>query len=361
MIKTIKKKKSDDGLLKIFNQMTGVEDPDPVIIEKKYENFLHYMQNVIKAWSIFLNSDFGCNFFKNKLPARWNEIYNFVLSGKEFLEQVTLPVNENKFKTNRFSDSLEQDMKEILVKYDPELLIINYKLIKNSALRIHITNTLTNLLNLLQEHSKLNKRIINCLDDKNNLSNKFFTETQLDTKMLSFSTLDFQYLYNICSDNVKEFDSMLLFVLHVTYCSGLEVRKLMFSPDINIAEFVKAFAKRLDETSKHIPGCTQAFKCLKKSLWMLEKNFDDYYMQYIATDNPNIIFECFLKDVSQKVKKGTVTMQFSKIVEHVKKNMSEQQKANPVVKKLFQASDKIFEQFRRTESVSEPVSETETE
>ena len=34
--KLVKKKIGDDTILKLFNQMTGVEDADPVLIEKKY-------------------------------------------------------------------------------------------------------------------------------------------------------------------------------------------------------------------------------------------------------------------------------------------------------------------------------------
>jgi hypothetical protein len=292
-VKTVKKKSDNSEILKLFNQLTGVEDPDPVVVESKYENFMYHSENIIKAWTVFCKSPFA-QLIKNDLPERFKEIVNFVVESKKFLSEMSIPVSDNKFKTNSFSDSILDDFKEILIKYDPQLLVKNYKTIKNSILRVHITNTLANISNLLADDNKRNNKILDCLCDKNNLSNTFITQTALDTKLLSFSILDFQYLYNIYGDRIGEFDNLILIVLRVTYCSALEIKKLIFSPDINIAEFVQAFGKRLDETSKEIPGCDRAFMCLKNhyGCW---KRILVHIMMNIW---PQIIQELFLKTSS---------------------------------------------------------------
>lgn len=341
MIKKIKKKFDNKDLIKFFNQMTGVEDSDPTIIESKYDSLMYQMQLFLKAWDIFCASPFSQIVLAKDFNLAFEGIQKFVDEGKIYLKSLELVENPNKFKTT-FTDSLADDVKEIVTKYDPALLNKNYREMKTGAFTTHVIKTLSIIKTLHEADKKKHNKFIGCLDNPETLSNTFFTKTELDTKLLSFSSLDFKFLYTALNKRVSEFDELVLRILRVTYMSATECYKIITTPDINVEKFVEAFSKKLKEAEKHIPNCGEAFKLLQKSLNLLKKNFDTYYMKYMQTNNPSVIFESFLEDVTSKTKKKNVLGQFNKIVEFVKQNIPEGHKNTFAVNQLFKYTDELL-------------------
>ncbi len=337
-----KKVGTDDTIVKLFNTMVGVEDADPILIEPKYENLLFYLNKIISVWDIFYNSSFCQNvLLPNTIFGK--EILEFITQSKKLLAENTLQEEKNKIKTD-FKESLIEELYELGSKYNKEALNKAYRNIKNSDLIKHINITLNNIKILLEEDKKQSGSVLSCLDMPNNLSNTFITKTTLDTKILSWSGIDFNFMYNNYSKQVQNFDKLVLFSLHITYINSISIYKVLMEPDIDIEKFVAAFSEKLDGVKNVIPGCDAAFKTLKKSLGLLKRNFGEYYKKFVTTsNNPGIILESFLADVSEKNKNNiTVLVQFKKIIGYIKNNLPENLKSNETVNKLWNISEELF-------------------
>ena len=342
--KLVKKKIGDDTILKLFNQMTGVEDADPVLIEKKYDNMRFYMKKIITAWSIFIESKHA-EAIRKEFPKGYEEILEFVKSGREFLSK-TLQEETNKTKTE-FTEDLFNDLYDMSSKYNSKELNEAYRELKSSKILQHIIVTLENLKLLLEDDKNRTGVIFGCLDIHTDLRNTFFTKTELDTKILSFSVLDFQFMYKMFDPVDEEFNKLTLYALYITYINSYEIYKIFITPDIDIEKFVKAFGEKLEEIKKVIPNCGEAFKTLSKSLNLLRKNFGVYYKKFMTTNNPSIIFESFLADVQERNKNNiTIMSQFKNIVSYIKKNLPQSVQSNPAVSKLWNLSDKIFDNIK---------------
>ncbi len=332
------KKKGDNTIMKLFNQMTGVEDADPVLIEKKYDNFMYYAKKIVNAWSIFCKSSFAEKFEKELLGLA--EIKNFVAENLEFLKKELQPNEKSK---SKFTGNIFDDLIDMTGKYNGAELNKAYRELKNSALIKHVIITLDRIKVLLDEDKKRSGRILSGLDLPSNFNNEFITKAESSTEMLSFSKLNFKYLYDNYPEQVDDFNHLVLTILSITYKNATEIYKIFITPDIDIDKFVTAFGEKLEQIKGVIPDCQKAFKTLLKSLKLLKNNFQEYYKKFMTTDNPSIIFESFLNDVQEKNKNDiTVMLQFKKIVAYIKQNMPSNIRQNQSVKALWEISDKIF-------------------
>lgn len=339
--KVVKKKIGDDTILHLFNQMTGTEDADPILIERKYDNMKFHLGKIVGAWSIFCQSGFAKD-MERELDKGLKDIQIFVDESQKLLDK-ELRIETNKIKTV-FDNPLIDELYELGSKYNPKELNEAYRELKTSKLLQQIIITLDNIKTLLEDDKTRFNRHFTCLDIPNALDNTFIVKTELDTKILGFSCLDFQFLYKVYENLVPQFDKLILFALRVTYVNALEVYKIFVSPDIDIEKFVKAFGEKMEGIKKVIPGCDKAFKTLNKSLNLLRENFDVYYKKFMTTNNPSIIFESFLADVQEKNKNDiSVMVQFKKIVAYIRKNLPPNMRQNPTVEKLWSISEKLFE------------------
>jgi hypothetical protein len=136
-------------------------------------------------------------------------------------------------------------------------------------------------------------------------------------------------------------------VLHKLYKISHDVYDVMSSPDIDVNEFIQVIMASLDDVKKHIPRCGEAFDLIASSVNLLQNNFDDYYKDYVASNNPTIIMENFVLDVSQKAKSSPrIAAQFRRIITHYRK-LAAQQASNPKLQSLFQQVDKNFQELEK--------------
>ncbi len=347
------KVKGDNGIKKIFNQMTGVEDADPAIIGEKYEAMCEAMDKFVNAWEIFLSSPL-CESLSVEAGAAIEDIRKFVRESRETLE-VKLKIHNEKIQTD-FNRPLIEELHDMANKYDSANLNKTYRELKNSNLSKYIIVTFSHIKTLLKEDAVRRRAILTCLDDPNNLSNTFITQAASSTKILNFSNLDFKFIYNLYNVDVKKFDNFILTLLRVSYLRGNDLYKILNRPDIDVDKFVEAFGKKLEDIKKIIPDCNKAFDCLRKSLKLLKKKFGDYHQEFVKTDNPNIIFELFVEDIKKQNENNPLLLvQFKKIVGYIKSNMPKNMQDNPAVRNLYNMSDKIFGTSEDTEKNKDDV------
>ena len=332
----------DDEVVKLFNMMLGVEDADPVLIEPKYESLHHAMSSFVKTWNIFFRSAIYRDIILPEFGGA-AEFANFLEASEKFLATALIQPEENKIQL-KFEGTIEENLYELGSKYNKAALNKAYRGLKESELLKMINITLSNLKTLLEDDRKKTGAIFSALDLPQALSNSFIKKTDLCTKILGWSSLSFREIYDTLHEREKEFDTLILVSLRLTYVNAAECYKIIMQPDIDIEKFFEAFGSKLDDVKVAIPGCDAAFKTLKKSLGLLKRNFGEYYKKFVTTSqNPGVIFESFLGDVANNNKNNpTVLVQFKKIIGYIKNNLPPHLKENPTVSKLWGVSEELF-------------------
>ena len=209
-----------------------------------------------------------------------------------------------------------------------------YKAVKGCDLVNNIIITCKNLIPF--KHS---------LEFSNMLKDKFLTKSGglLFTPISNFS-FNFKNLYN--SDMLSRADKQfVMMILHKLYEISHAMYDVVSSPDIDVDDFVHVIISSLDDVKKHIPRCDEAFDKIRDSVSLLKGNFNGYYKDFVASNNPTIIMENFVLDVSQNTNSTPkITNQFRKIISHYRK-LASQQAHNPQMQTLFAQVDKNFKEL----------------
>ena len=183
---------------------------------------------------------------------------------------------------------------------------------------------------------------------------------KLDPKFLTHSGgLSYCPLPDLPAANFKSFYNdgrldaadrrFLLLVLHKLYAISHEVYEAVSAPDIDVDAFAEYVMASLDKVRKHIPRCNEAFDKIADSVQLLKGNFNGYYRDFVASNNPTVILENFVLDVSRDTKSSVrITSQFRRIIKHYRKLA--QQQTGPgrsQMQALFQQVDKNFQELER--------------
>lgn len=223
----------------------------------------------------------------------------------------------------------------------------------------------------IKEANLVNTIIVTCknlvdhkksLEDPKNLKDRFLTRSA----GLSFNPLpdlpamNFKQVY--ISDRLSAPDrQFVLMVLHKLYVISHDVYDAMSSPDIDVDEFVQVIMASLGDVKKHIPRCDEAFDKIADSVKLLKGNFGGYYKDFVASNNPTIIMENFVLDVSKSTNSSPrVTAQFRKIISHYRK-LASQQAHNPKLRTLFQQVDKNFQELEKSSRAADDNEEESSE
>ncbi len=305
-------KEDTTALNTMFEQMTGITDASADVIIPK---ILKIKNNIIKYHKVF-NILLNLTDLKEKLN-EYNEWFEDI---RIFLETL---LNET-----------DTDLK---ISYDHEDIIQILKLKEMSE------SELNKIYKSLKENKYLKEIIITCsnlapfkkyIDDKNNIDGRFILrEPGLTMRPLSFSKVDLKILWSMPEVGDKE-KKFIMTILHHSYKIGWDIYGIISSPDVDIKEFSEILVESITKLRKQIPGCDKAFDVIENSVKTLEDNFGSYYKNSIEAENPSIIVESFIIDVSMSQNASpVVTSQFRKIVAFLK-----QQSAginDPKIKKLF--------------------------
>jgi len=180
------------------------------------------------------------------------------------------------------------------------------------------------------------------LADKDKLRPLFLTKSGgLTFAPLPDLDVNFKKVYNT-DLNTPGDKIFVLTVLHKLFEVTHATYEVLSAPDVDPDEFVEVVSHSIRDVRRHIPRCDEAFAKIEESMTMLKSNFGEYYKDFVASNNPTIILENFVLDVSKSTNSSPrVTMQFRKIISHYRK-ISSQQSQNPKLKAIFGQVDKQF-------------------
>jgi len=342
--KELKKMIKDGNINEMFNQMLGIEAADPNIVIPRYKTCMIAIKVLAGKLLLFAN-----NTHINALyPVEAVNIKKIATYAESLLD---LFKNENGKEINLIKLSSDFSDDEIAKKY---LVLKKHKLIKL----------------LFIYHSQI-RNYKSYLSDTNNLNDSFILNSS-SYRVYPFKRLCSMNLYNMwlkhggekCNDEIKEVRCFILKFLHQFYKHSKNICEIVTKADVDIKQFSKIIIRCIAEAKKQIPRCDMAFRKIEQAIDLLEDNFDGYYKDFIKTENPSIIFQNFIQDVSNDQKKTNrkLIFQFTRIMKH----FSKMQNSQPKNKQFAKSFDFIQKQLSTmtgnfTDGVDDDESDNEVE
>lgn len=203
----------------------------------------------------------------------------------------------------------------------------------------------------------VNSAVVTCKNltiHKRQIENSEKLQDRFMTKTAGMSFAPFEHLPDL---NIKQIyiddrltpdeKHFIMIVLHKAYHITHDIYEASSSPDIDVNEFVDVISGSIGEVRKHIPRCDAAFDRIAESVDLLRGNFDGYYRDFVASNNPMVIMENYVLDVKDSVKATPVlTGQFRQIVAHYRK-LARSQSQDPKMKALFDQFDKNYQELEK--------------
>lgn len=231
-----------------------------------------------------------------------------------------------------------------------------------------VTSKFTEVFQQVKSCNVVNTIIVTC---KNLTVHKksIATKSELRDKFLLRPPMTFSPLEGLPVLNVKhmyindrlspEDKKFILLILHKMYTISHDVYEAVSSPDINVDDFATLIMDSIGDVKKQIPRCDGAFDKIVKSIDLLKGNFSGYYKDYVASNNPTIIMENFVIDVSKSTKSSPqITSQFRRIIMHYRK-ISSESSTNPKLQTLFKKVDQNFQELEKKDREADGEEESE--
>ena len=338
--KVVKSTLNNKDVIDMFHGVIGTDGASISIIHPKYVLIEKNVKRFLQVLEILHNVKFLEFFdtFKDNL-----DMYLFSLR-KQLNESFTAPDLEPYLSKG---NELVHKLVAVVVDYNqvPPDIVNSFNSIYTDIKKCSIINTIIVTCKNLIPHKK-------SIEDINDLKDKFLLKGGLNFSPLPFLVFNFKQIYidDRLSEDNKDF---ILTILHKLYTISHEIYDTLSSPDIDVGEFVTVIMSSIEDVKKQIPRCDQAFNKIAESVDLLKGNFNGYYKDYISSNNPTIIMENFVLDVSKNTRASpTLTAQFRKIISHYRKIASEQAN-NPKLQTLFQQVDKNFQELENQRKKAE--------
>jgi hypothetical protein len=332
--KVVKSTLQNKDVIDMFHGVIGTDGASISIIHPKYELIETNVKRFLQVLDILHNVKFMCYFesFRDNL-----DMYLFSLR-RQFVEAFKAPSLEPYFAA---SGELVHKLAPVSRDYSkvPVDIVNTFNEIYSEVKKCSLINTIIETCKNLIQYKK-------SIEDINDLKDKFLLKGGMNFSPLPFLIFNFKKIYidDRLSEDNKDF---ILTILHKLYTISHEIYDTLSSPDIDVNEFVTIIMSSIDDVKKQIPRCDQAFNKISESVGLLKGNFNSYYKDYISSNNPTIIMENFVLDVSKNTRASPVlTAQFRKIIAHYRK-IASQQANNPKLQTLFQQVDKNFQELER--------------
>lgn len=306
-----------DEVKKVVGSILGGEEEKELDLKKSHEKFTEMNEHItryIKIMNMLYKSTIFTKFPKEKLLL---ESYVDTLSNahREF------------FNSGPPTDRLLAMHPLIPKSEEPKLLefLKYYNKAKKSQLVHSIMNTLGKLIDYKSS-----------ISDISNLSDTFL----IKSSMLTFEPvedlpLNFKLIYisDIVTDDERK---LLLLAIHKIYTVSMDLYKSYSKVDIDTENFVKAVRITVEKLKKQIPRCNEAFQKILDSTDLLKDNYEDYYKDYVGSQNSMIIAENFIQDVAGTVDKSPkLALQFRKIIQHLRNMTNRLVAQDPKYKDTF--------------------------
>jgi hypothetical protein len=283
------------------------------------------------------------------IESDFNDVDEFMKIFKEFLV-----VNHNKYLIEEFNkknvtleDVNNNDMYDLKMV---EELSDKYKNLKKSEItNVHI-EYLTTILNY-------KKQLEECEDLRwiNLISDQLFD-------IFPFTNLNFKTIinFNLDEEDKKLFNKFLALILKKKMDLCKKIYDIITTPDINVKDLASLILENLDNFKKEIPRCDKAFNKIEEALRTLEDKFNDYYKDYVVTNDPSIMIQNFLSDIYKKGKEDpTLVVQLRKIIKYftdkIKTHKNSNSNINGIVDKLnnlFKENDTTLNKILKKENIN---------
>jgi hypothetical protein len=335
-------------LNKLFSQMLGATDADRDILVPKITKVYTLLTKYNSIFTTLLNFKQFTELFTE---------YNFWFDEiKKFLQDMKESTSYEKFSNSEMVDTE-------CGKLEDKDLNVFYKTLKENA---HIKKIIVTGGNLTTYKKYLT--------DANNIDDVFIKrEPGITLQPLSFSSLDLKLIWSFdnVGDKARKF---ILSIIRHTYNISMEMYEVITSPDVDIKKMSNMLVSSIGQLKKQLPRCEHAFGILENSVDLLENNFKTYFRHSVESNNPNIIIESFIVDISTSQKASPILAgEFKKIVNFLKEKSG--QINDPKIKKLFEILNNQFsgieknvvpqpEESQETlilESTPKPIVETKSE
>lgn len=325
-VKMIKQNIDQEGMAEMFNQLLGDEKSlDINIIKDKYFKLKTNIERIYKLLDSFHNT-------------------------------IYVKVINDTFKTDIYKQNIKgfiEDCKTLIQEDIPdEKLIRYYKFIKEHKIIKDCIHICKNLI--------IYKKFIS---DNDNLSDKFIKSSKThELVIFPFCNFDIKMIYT----HIKIDDSVskyLLIFLNMLFKTTHEIYEIITSPDIDISKFADIIVNSIKQAKKMIPRANRAFKKIEESVELLKNNFQNYYKDFISTQNPTIILENFILDCSKDNSEDVdieLARQFKRIVMFYQKK-SQGKIKDPRIKQLFEMLNKNFDMLNVKETDIKKEDEEEDE
>jgi hypothetical protein len=299
----------------MFSQITGMSDADPEILIPKLDKVFKNIQEYNRLYNILLN-------FK-PFTEKFSEYKYWFDEITEFLSDLITSTNVNI--DGKYGPGEIQEYHSL----DITKLNILYKDIKNNAAIKKIIITGSNL-------SPYKKNL-----ESDSVDDIFIKrEPGLILQPLAFSSLDLKTIWGMDIDyRCKKF---IISTLKHTYKLSIDTYDILTSPDVDIKKFSKLLIDNITRMKQMIPRCDNAFNIIENSVKLLETNFKNYFRSSVEAENPSLIVESFVVDISttQKVS-PVITSEFRKIIAFLREQNSAKSN-DPKIKKLFSMLNSQF-------------------
>jgi hypothetical protein len=326
-----------EALTDLFEQMTGTKDADLAVIFPKFVSVMNLLRKFYKLYSLLASINIFAETFSEYV---WIDEINLFL--KDIITQCNL-IPDKEYKEDLFEQELiDNGIDKNKIKEHINHL---YRQVKTSQVIKKIMITSANLAPF---------KIHLSLDTP---SDSFIMREPGSIFMpLSFSTLDLKIIWNYnVEPKCKKF---VLSILQHTFKLSYNIYDIIYSPDVDIAEFSSVLISTITKLRKQIPRCDRAFDVIENSVNMLRSNFKDYFRVSVESENPASILESFIVDVANTQKANpTIVQQFRRITAFMKKNAANNK--DPRVKKLFSMLNSQFTKIDDELKVDTTINETE--
>lgn len=316
-------------ITKMFDQMTGASNADLEIIVPKYVTVRNRLRDYCKVYKILIDFE--------ELKQLFDEYENIFKQITDFIEDVKQFIQEQN--KELAIESADKDTVEIFKSITEVNMNAIWKKLKDHPCVKAVLITTSRLKRFEQFLSPNKLTTSTDAPHKSDLDDGFIKrEPGLDMILLSFADLDLKHLW-ASEKATPMIKKLVLNILSKSYIYGFEIYDLITSPDVDIKKFSSLLISSIQALKHQIPRCDKAFDIISDSVMMLESNFKSYYRSSIEAQNPSVILESFIVDVSMKQKNNIHVMnQFRMIIRHLQKNSSGNK--DPRVKSLFSMLNK---------------------
>lgn len=255
----------------IFLQLSGETKPDALVVMEKTTQLNEKLNRLKTLLKLF------CNFAKDTPGIDTVKI-------QEFIETITMvPASPVEHWLDFKKSSIMQVISEIAAKLHPQVMGLRGP-------------------------------------DISQLFPGFMNEVGFEVHLFNSINSDIKTMYlNFPTDKVKK---TFVHLLHSIYKTSHEIWEIKLSPDADIQRVSELLIQSLTSMKSQLVGCDDAFKSLENAVDLLKNNFNTYYQSSRVANNPNIILESFILDVSKTYEDDDATPEQTKTNAKIRKQFA---------------------------------------